>query len=375
MTRVALDLLWLRPGVVGGTETYATRLIGAVRDQAPAIELQAIAPNDAIAAHPDTIGSIRAHGIGASTGPIRRVFRQQTAMRRALTAIEPELVHHLGGTVPGHRMRSVVTIHDLQPLDQPGSFSPLKVAWLRRALPAAVYRAAAVCCPSDWVAARVVERLGVNADRVHTVSVPAPVAPSNEEVGRDPADDLDGSLRQIVARGPIILYPAMTLQHKNHRTLFEAFAAVSRDRSDLQLVCCGAIGRDHEDLVELAAARSPAIHLVGHMAASQLQALYRIAERVVFPSTYEGFGLPVVEAQQAGTPVAVSNSTALPDVAGGGARLVDPLDVDAWATVLSAPPDDEDRRLVDIGRHNAARFTPQHTAAAQVAAYRQALAT
>lgn len=167
-----------------------------------------------------------------------------------------------------------------------------------------------------------------------------------------------------------MLYPAMTMWHKNHQLLFRAFARALDERPELQLVCVGAIGRDHEEIRTAARSTSPRIHVLGHVARADLDHLFAAAELVVFPSLYEGFGLPVIEAQMRGVPVVVSTATSLPEVAGKGARLVDPNDVAGWADALVHPPRGASRdQMVADGRENAMRYTAAATAAQQRGAY------
>ena len=164
----------------------------------------------------------------------------------------------------------------------------------------------------------------------------------------------------------------MTLRHKNHAMLFEAFRRACQREPDLQLVCVGAIGRDHDELVQLAAELSPAIHMLGHVERSDLDALFHRSEALVFPSSYEGFGLPIIEAQHAELPVIASNATALSEVAGNSGILLDPTDIDAWASAMEERLRPTERaQHVAAGRENAARYTPKRTAEQQRSAYEQ----
>ena len=114
------------------------------------------------------------------------------------------------------------------------------------------------------------------------------------------------------------------------------------------------------------------IRVCGHVSRDDLNELIRVAELVAFPSRYEGFGLPVLEAQLAGTPVAVSTSTALPEVAGSEALLIGPDDVDGWASAMTTPLTGADReRHLAAGRQNARRYSPQRTAEQLLGAYAQ----
>jgi len=364
-TPIACNLLWLRPGVVGGTESYAVRLLASLAEHAPATAVDVYAMGRAAEVHTAVLSSHGLHTSPRADAPAPlRVGLERTWLARTLRDNPHRLVHHLGGTVPSvDGGPTAVTIHDLQPLHDPSNFSGLKRRWLARAIPAAIQAADLICTPSDWVAETIQERFDVGRASVRTVSAHA--RPTSTAQPRPTA-----SVEHLLSAGPVLLYPAMTMAHKNHRMLFRAFSVAAERRADLQLVCVGAVGRDHEELVVAAAALSDRIHLLGHVPAEDLSALMAGAEALVFPSRYEGFGLPVLEAQQVGLPVVASNATALPEVAGRGALLLDPDDVDPWIDVMSAPlPADTRIDLIRAGAANAERYTPESMAAAQVAAW------
>lgn len=362
---VACNLLWLRPGVVGGTESYAVRLLAALTEHEPAARVDVFAMGEAAEVHAAVLSRHRVHTAPrADAAALLRVGLERTWLARTLGETPHRLVHHLGGTVPStDGGQTAVTIHDLQPLHDPANFSPLKRRWLARAIPAAIETADLICTPSDWVANTIRERFDVGDTLVRTVSAHA--RPASAERPRPTA-----SVERLLAAGPVLLYPAMTMTHKNHRMLFRAFSVAVERRPDLQLVCVGAVGRAHDELVAAAAALSERIHLLGHVSSGDLAALMAEAEALVFPSRYEGFGLPVLEAQQIGLPVVASNTTALPEIAGRGALLLDPDDVDPWIDVMSAPlPSDTRIELIRAGAANAERYTSKSMAAAQVAAW------
>ena len=362
---IACNLLWLRPGVVGGTESYAVRLLAALGAHAPDVDVHAYVLGEAAEKHGGVLAQHAATvAPRADASAPRRVALERTWFARRLREDAPRLVHHLGGTIPTSGTgRTAVTIHDLQPLDDPANFSAVKRRWLAQAIPSAVAAADLICTPSDWVADSIRNRFDLGDTPIHTVSAHArPTTVAEDEPSPTVAGLLDA--------GPVLLYPAMTLAHKNHRMLFRAFSVAAERRPDIQLVCVGAIGRDHDELVAAAASLSDRIHLLGHVATSDLSALMSSAEALVFPSRYEGFGLPVLEAQQVGLPVVASNATALPEVAGRGAILLDPADLDSWIDVMSAAlPADRRIDLIRAGAENAARYSAESMSAAQVAAW------
>ena len=380
-TSVGVNLLWLRPGHVGGTESYARRVLRSLSnhdgdadadlDSDLTLHLFGTTPGIEAVKPSGQRSSMVSHVV--RPGPIpraQRVVVERTVLPSATRAVELDVLHHLGGTVPfDSTVPSVVTIHDLQPLDQPENFSPAKVRFLRSAIPAAIERSAVIATPSNWVREQIISRFDLDPRRVQTVSAFA------EPV--DLAGPIERSMRleAIVADGPIVLFPAMTLGHKNHSFLFDAFGDALKRDPDLQLISVGAIGRDHDALVAKAASVSPRIRMLGHVSKHDLDVLYRSADAVVFPSRYEGFGLPVLETQHYGVPVLSSNVTALPEVAGDGALLLDPDDRTAWADAMVKRFSPVERsQAVARGFKNAARYSLNSTAQQQQRVYSQAIA-
>ncbi|MET0578111.1 MAG: glycosyltransferase, partial [Ilumatobacteraceae bacterium] len=172
--------------------------------------------------------------------------------------------------------------------------------------------------------------------------------------------------------GPVIVFPAITHPHKGHRFLLEVMAAHWSD-PDLRLVLLGGAGLAAAEvdraIVELGL--EPRVVRPGRVPAGDRDGLIALADALVFPSEYEGFGAPVVEAMALGTPVVCSDQAALAEVV-GDACIVLPRTVDAWAGAL----DEVARRrpaLVTAGRARAADFTIARSGAALAVAYRTAL--
>jgi glycosyltransferase involved in cell wall biosynthesis len=189
---------------------------------------------------------------------------------------------------------------------------------------------------------RAVERLGLDPARVHVV----PHGLDHERFR--PGED---------AREPFVLYPAKGWAHKNHGRLFEALPLLRAERPELRLVLTGYEG----DVPE-------GVERRGFVSADELASLYRRAACLVFPSRYEGFGQPPLEAMASGCPVAVSAAASLPEVCGDAAAYFDPDDAHAIARgVLEAL--DRAEELGGRGLVHAARFTWDATARAHEAVY------
>ena len=376
--RVGVKLLWLVPGVVGGSEEYTTRLLRGLARLAPPdldVTLFALAPfRDA---HPDLAGRFDTVLLGRDgRRKPERVAAEATWLAREAARRDIDLMHHAGGVVPPGpaigRTPSVLTIHDLQPLAMPEHFSAVKRRWLALMVPRSARRARLVLTPSDPTSASVVELLGIAADRVMTV--PHGVDPP------EPVDDRQlAEVRTRYRLGDrMILYPAITYPHKGHTTLVRAFARMAADRPDLRLVLTGGPGPSEAEVAAAvqASGAGPQVRRTGRVPWPDLEALFAQATVLAFPSRFEGFGAPALEAMAGGVPVVAADATALPWVVGDAGVLVDPDDVDAWAAALSRVVDDpaEAARLSAAGRERARAFTWDAAASALVAGYRRAAA-
>jgi len=373
---VLVNLMWLVPGVVGGSEESVTDALRAVAEDSPSdLEVHLAVLRPFVDAHPDLVEAFPTAVSGLDgTDKARRVLAEQTWLSSTARSLGAEVVHHPGGTVPlVHPGRVVLTIHDLQPLDMPRNFSLAKRAYLRAMLGRSARAAQVVCVPSEFTRQRVVELLAVAPDRVRVVPwSPHPVLSTG--VGDDTGDDVDGGL--LVPDGPFLLYPAITYPHKNHMVLLEAFAGLDGTARDARLVLTGGSASMEDEVL----ARIDELGLgdrvvrTGRVAERQLESLYAAATGVVVPSRYEGFGLPVLEAMLRDRPVVAARAGSLPEVA-RGEDLVDPDDVTGWTTAMQSVLTLSDRarsERIAEGRRAAARFTPERTAAGLVDAYRAA---
>ena len=353
--RVALSLLTLVPGVSGGSETYARELCRAL-GRVGGHEYEAIVPTLA----PDAGGglpTVVATGYRASTttpGRLRAMAAAAVRPAGLRRRLERADVVHFPLTVPvpsGARRPTVITLLDVQHLDLPQLF-PLGERLFRRvAYDRAARRAERVIVISEWVRERVVERLGLDPARVHAIHLGV----DRERFAPDPGVD----------REPFLLYPARPWPHKNHARLFEAFARLRLERPELRLVLTG-VGHHPPTLPD-------GVETRGGVSAAELASLYRRAAALVFPSLYEGFGLPPVEAMACGCPVACSDAGSLPEVVGDAAVLFDPHDPDAIAAGVGEALD-RSRELAALGVARAARFTWEATARAHDGVYELALA-
>ena len=376
--RVGVNLLWLVPGVVGGSEEYTTRLLrGLAQAPQPDLHVTLFTLRSFAAAHPDLVAAYPTVSIDLDGhNRVRRVWAESAwlpaqARRRRIT-----LLHHAGGIIPPgpavRRIPAALTIHDLQPLLLPENFGAVKRRWLNAMVPRSARVARMIFTPSDPASASVVDHLGIPADRVLTVphGIEPPARVSDERVA-------EARSRYRLA-GRVVLYPAIPYRHKDHVTLVRAFAQLARARPDVTLVLPGDTWSTERELTAAirASGVGDQVRRTGRIPWDDLHALYALATVVAVPSRFEGFGAPALEAMASGVPVVAADATALPWVVGDAGILVRPGDVAAWADALTGVLDSpgEHDRLRAAGLARAATFTWDRAAAALARGYRQAAA-
>jgi glycosyltransferase involved in cell wall biosynthesis len=344
--RVGISLLTLVPGVVGGSETYARELVRAL-ERVGEHEYQVFTPSILDESEPvrsyrasrTMPGRMRAMAEAfAQPGPIRRELRldELDAVHFPLTVMLPRFDHP----------PAAVSLLDVQHLFFPEFFSRAERLYRRFAYGRSLREARKVIAISRHVKESLVERMDLEADRVEVI-----------HLGLD--HDLFRPGEE--PREPFLLYPANPWPHKNHERLFEALTRLRRERPGLRLVLTGS------GLERLSC--PPGVEVRGRVPRDQLASLYRRAAALVFPSLYEGFGQPPLEAMASGCPVACSTAGALPEVCGSAARYFDPMSVDemveAVLTVLADPD-----RLVQRGLERAAEFNWDECARSHDKVYR-----
>jgi glycosyltransferase involved in cell wall biosynthesis len=316
---IAIPLLTLVPGRLGGSETYVRELLAGL-GRSGRHDYRVVLPpvaQDASAGLPSVVA--REYRAARST-PQRllamgEAWARPRRLRRHLEGAD--VVHYpLTIRLPPVETPSVVTLHDLQHLDLPQMFPRSERLFRRAVWHPSLRGAERVIVISEFVRGRAEALLGLDAQRLRVV----PLGLDHEH------------LRPGGERGDYLLYPARRWPHKNHARLFEALALLRRERPRLRLVLTG--GGDFSEVPDGVEAR-------GHLPWPEVVELVRHAAALVFPSLYEGFGLPPLEAMACGCPVACSDVAALPEVVGDAARLFDPHDprsiADAVLDVLAAP--------------------------------------
>ncbi len=372
--RVAVNMLWSVPGV-GGSEEYLVRQLHGLAAIDSGFEVHVFVPRGFSARRPDAAGLAVLHEAPSSAA--RRTVRIALEHSWLVTQTRSfDLVHHGGGTVPRvGNATTLLTIHDIQWIDYPDYVSATKLRYLRAMVPASIARARRVAVPSAYVAGTLVDAFGVDPSRIAVVrhglesSIDHHVTPADEVRGKFGLGD-----------GPVLVYPANTHPHKNHRFVLELMASADSVGTDdpwcdprLRVVFAGSPGRAECD-VRAAVRRlglASRVVMPGRVSDADRNGLLSVADAMIFPSEYEGFGAPVIEAMRFGVPVICSDRASLPEVA-GDAAVVAPLVHGAWRAALRRVRS-ERSALVVAGHERAKNYTAQKSAEDLVVQYESVL--
>jgi glycosyltransferase involved in cell wall biosynthesis len=368
---VGVNLVFLTPGEMGGLEVYARELTTALA-QREDVRLTLLL-NELLTRDPlwERLGE----PVLVRGDPRRRldwVRADQTRVPRVAAHAGVDVVHSLASTAPLYgRFARVTTIHDLNYKLVPDSHFGLRGAGMRVLVPAAARRSHRLLTGSESTRSDLVRYLGVAPEKIdvapHGVLVSSDIAPTSAEAIRGQLD---------LGERPFVLSVSAKRPHKNLPRLFRALAAIPAERRPA-LVVPGYPTPHEEELHALSAELGirDDVRMPAWLSAADLEGLYREAAFAVFPSLYEGFGLPVLEAMARGVPVASSNRSSLPEVAGDAALLFDPEIVEEIRDAMERLLHDSAlaERLRTAGREQAARFTWAQAADLTVASYRRAL--
>ena len=359
--RVGLNLVFLVPGQTGGMEIAARELIPALRDVAPALDLVAFVNREAAG---EDFGIERRVVPVNATNRVEWVRGEQLLLPRL--ARDRDLVHSLASTAPARGpFTRVTTIHDLNYLMVPDAHFGLRGLGMRVLVPLAARRSHRIISDSESTRRDLVERLHVPAEKVDVVPLglgqPARATPTPEAELRD---------RLALGARPVVLSLSAKRPHKNLGALLDALALIDEARRPVAVL--PGYPTPHEaELRERAGRLGVEARFPGWTSAEDVEGLFALASAFVFPSLYEGFGLPLLEAMARGVPVASSDRASLPEVAGDAAILFDPSRPQAIADAIEALIADPDPWIAR-GRERVKRFTWRRTAELTLAAYERA---
>ncbi len=372
---IGLNLIFLVPGETGGMEVAARELIPALVEQAPAgTRFTAFVNREAAAAKDGPWGKL----LPAVTVPVNArdrvqwVLGEQALLPRLAARAGVDLVHSLASTAPvWGRFRRVVTVHDLIYARFPDAHAGIRDRGMRVLVPWAVRRSDRVIADSQSTRDDLIELLGVARPRVDVV--PLGLGAVRREA---PMPEQDVRARFDLGERRVVLSLSAKRAHKNLPALIGALARLAAEERPV-LVLPGYPTAHEAELRERVRVLGlqDDVRFPAWVSAAELEGLWAIAAAFVFPSLYEGFGLPLLEAMARGVPVACSNASSLPEVAGEAALLFDPRDEPAIATALERLL--SDRALADDlrtrGLARAREFTWERTARLTLESYARAV--
>lgn len=365
---IHVDQLWAQ--APGGIGTYIRHLMPALR------ELEGVNP---VPFHATFTGEepeeLRGMDSVEIPGSIKRLYPSWDLMSRPAlpsTLSDCAVVHatnHVAVPPVGSHQRLVVTVHDLAFRRFPDAFDR-RWRWIYAAgVRAATRRADAVIVPSRSTADDLVEKAGCDPAKIHVV----PLAAALPKRSTEP----DTVLNRLKIPRPFILSLGTIEPRKNQTRLVRAYRdATERHGLPHSLVLAGPEGWGVAKLLhELATPGAGRVIRTGPLSSADVDALLRAADALAYPSLYEGFGLPILEAMARGIPVITSATSSMPDVAGDAALLVDPVDESAISEAIGLVLTDQERasHMSAAGARRAAEFSWELTAARTAAVYEDVL--
>jgi glycosyltransferase involved in cell wall biosynthesis len=313
---------------------------------------------------------------------LRNLFQAfQTRLGYDLTGeierLEPDLVHFPQSVMDSLTLSlpSVLTLHDIQHEYHPEFFTPQELQFRRRTYKSSAEKASLIITDAEFTRQTLVEKYHVPAAKVYPIFMGVDHTTFRSD---HPQEKLRRLREKYRLPERFAFYPANTWPHKNHLRLVRAWALLKRRTSvNCPLVLTGKAREGHGSFlaeVEQQGLQQQILFL-GYVSRREMSLLYAAASFLIFPSLFEGFGLPVLEAMASGCPVACSNLTTLPEIAGGAALLFDPHSEEEMVKAARQLIEDEEIRqtLRQRGLERAQEFSWQKTARETLQVYSKAV--
>ncbi len=306
--------------------------------------------------------------------PSMRLLWEQISLPRLAKSHQVDLLHSLHYTMPlAYRGRIVVTFHDMTFFLFPHHHTLLKRYIFRFFIRTSSRHAVALIADSESTRQDAIRLVGVRPDKIFTAQLG--VTQEFRPI-RDNAI-LQHARQKYHLPEHFLLYVGMIEPRKNLPTLLQAYATIADQMPDHRLVVVGPKGWMVENILQQTGRLniSDKVHFTGYVERADLPGIYNMADVFIYPSVYEGFGLPVLEAMACGTPVITSNVSSMPEIVGDAGVLLTPNDSQALAQALLELINDPvyRQRLSTKGLERAAAFTWDRTAEKTVAVYRHVL--
>lgn len=357
---MVVEQLW-QP-VPGGSGTYIVELVRALR--AAGLRPAGLSASHPRGPSPQDLG-LGTMAVRSSCLPRTALYESWNHLHRPLAeAVLPgaEVVHATTWAVPATRLPLVVTVHDTAFLRSPEHFTRRGSIYFQRSLARVRNEAHAVITPSQ-ATAEDCAAAGIDADCIRVI-------PHGVRIRRVSPEEVATFRTVRGLEDPYVLWTGTHEPRKNLPGLLRAFTLVANDRPDLDLVLVGPAGwGDSTEVNRLASMMPERIHVLGRLSDEDLAAAYAGAHVFAFPSLWEGFGLPVLEAMAYGVPVVTSRGTSMEEVCGDAGLLADPASPEELSVQILLAAGEAHDDLVAAGRRRSAAFTWEACATAHAEVY------
>ncbi len=355
-----------------GVHHYARNLLRALARALPAdLTLTTlISPTASDELTPDEHAALRVRIAARTTeAPASRIRTEQLDTPRLLTALNAQLYHGLGFVAPLRApCPTVVSVMDLSFLTHPATHRPFNRLYLSALTRLSCQRARHVIAISEWTRRDILQHFALPAERVSAIPLGVDL-----NLFQPPPPERVAAFRTEHGIGPRAIFSLGSIEpRKNLPRLLDAFAALP---DNAQLFIGGSAAWKTSATLERIAELGPRVRLIGRIDDAHLPLWHAACGVFAYPSLYEGFGLPALEAMACGSAIVASNASSLPEVLGDSGLLVDPTDTRAIAAALSRVLDDASLRQ-NLGARaitRAQRFTWASTAARTLDVYRRCL--
>jgi glycosyltransferase involved in cell wall biosynthesis len=383
--KIGLNAIVFEAGKMGGVETYFRNLVNHLQLQDSHHEFLLIdngaLGSDLPLSHPNFRSMKFPYAPSSLQGFVRNVLRNTIAvdpLERELDRLGLEVIHHPFTVLNPMNLAtsSVLTFWDMQHEFHPEYFSAAERYFRAKNYRTSAQRATRIIASANFTKECLVERYGIPEGKIDVVYV----GYGDEcKVGEDKAI-LDEIRTKFGLKKPFLYYPAATWPHKNHRTLLAALKILKETAGfDGELVLTGIARQSHGELLgEIdRSGLSAVVRILGYLPVEDLPGLYNLAKMMIFPSLFEGFGIPLVEAMACGCPVVCSRATCLPEIVDGAGLMFDPASPEDMAEKIWSVWSNDARReeLRRLGLERAKIFDWRETARMTIRLYEKAAET
>jgi len=338
--RVGIDLLWLKVGKVGGTESYIRNLLDGLYEHSNNKELQFVLflakdNHHTFYKYFDKENFTKIIMPIQSKNAIIRIIKENLLLNKYAKDNNVDLMFVPVYSKPlskNKKIPYIITIHDLQALHYPEYFSKIKNLWLKYAWKRCAITADRIVAISNFVKRDIEDKLGIARNKIEVIYNPI--------TNLENFEDFDKIKSKYNIKENNYYYTVSALlPHKNLKTLILLMKKLKEENNDLdkKLVITGVSGNDRSKINQLIhdLSLNKEVVFTGFISNEERNTLYKNAKIFLFPSIFEGFGMPPIEAMMLGTPVITTKETSLYEVTQGKAYYVnDPFDVDEWVNLI-----------------------------------------